>query len=102
MYVLLINIIINDDDAGIDDYGDDDDDEKDIDEENLDPGGRRVESGAAFQGFFKSELKLDFFPPQGAALRDAAGDAGHQAERGVALLNGGRLWWRKDLTICCH
>ena len=62
MYVLLINIIINDDDAGIDGYGDDDDDEKDIDEENLDPGGRRVESGAAFQGFFKSELKLDFFP----------------------------------------
>ena len=62
MYVLLINTIINDDVAGIDDYGDDDDDEKDIDEENLDPGGRRVESGAAFQGFFKSELKLDFFP----------------------------------------
>ena len=31
----------------------------DDDERNLGPGGRRVQSGAAFQGFFKSDLKLD-------------------------------------------
>ena len=36
------------------------DDEKNMDEDNLGPGGGRVQSGAAFQGFFKSELKWDF------------------------------------------
>ena len=37
-----------------------DDDEKNMVEENFIAGGRRIQSGAPLQGFFKSELKLDF------------------------------------------
>ena len=84
----------------------------DDDERNLGPGGRRVQSGAAFQGFLKIRPEIGFCHVQGAPLRDPAGHAGHQGERGVALLDGGQLWWptvahrglpwRTDLTICCH
>ena len=39
---------------------DNDEDDKNMNNGNLDPGGGRVQPGAAFQGFFKSKLKLDF------------------------------------------